>query len=443
MGPFGRLLLLFVATVVVTCFPWPCRASVDLTGTWIDTKSNATIHIREIITSVEGAGGEENSNLALEATCAATPCWSKVTGKRSADGAGGLLDLTFEYTKEDRITMIPNIYARVSGCGGRIEFFGNNALWVRDPLRHRPSYSPTIAHVGTHHEIKQCKHGTFILNHYDTWVSRSLKLYGEWSEFELSIFLQILRPGDVAIDIGANVGAFTVPMAKRVGLEGLVYAFEPQRFLSQTLSANVVLNELPNVYTMHMALGDHIGTIRVPRVMYSSPGNFGALSLLKKYPATRPLPLMTLDSLRLPCPRFIKVDAEGMEENILEGAVKTIQKCKPFLYVENNCVMGSKNLILAIHRMGGYRLYWDVQPYYNNKNFFGDSSNIFPDAMMSINMLAIHDDSQEGNPFRDMSSWVRIDVEQERFLLSEYVLWSADGHQIRLRQNGNETFCKR
>merc|ERR1711871_277195 len=195
--------------------------------------------------------------------------------------------------------------------------------------------------------------------------------------------------------------------------------------------------------TMHMALGDHIGTINVPRVLYSRPGNFGALSLLKKYPASSPLPMMTIDSLMLPCPRFIKVDAEGMEEKILSGAIKTIKKCKPFLYVENNCVMGSKKLINTIHRLGGYRLFWDVQPYYNRDNFFQHPSSIFPKRMMSINMLAVHDDVRDNNPLGDMKSWIQLDVEHEKFLLSDYVLRSADGHPIRLQQNGNETFCKR
>ena len=53
--------------------------------------------------------------------------------------------------------------------------------------------------------------------------------------------------------------------------------------------ANVVLNELPNVYTMYMALGDHVGTMKVPNILYNSPGNFGAVSLLKRYAASTAL----------------------------------------------------------------------------------------------------------------------------------------------------------
>ena len=52
--------------------------------------------------------------------------------------------------------------------------------------------------------------------------------YGEWAEGELNLFLQIVRPGDIVLDVGANIGAFTVPLAKRVGMSGRIYAFEPQ-----------------------------------------------------------------------------------------------------------------------------------------------------------------------------------------------------------------------
>lgn len=76
-----------------------------------------------------------------------------------------------------------------------------------------------------------------LYNPTDTFIGRSLDLYGEFSEFESMLFTQILKPGMVAIDVGANIGCFTVPMAKRVGPNGLVVAIEPQRVIYQTLCA--------------------------------------------------------------------------------------------------------------------------------------------------------------------------------------------------------------
>ena len=413
--------------------PSVAEKTTVLTGTWTDSKSKAKIEMTE-----DALTGK------LSARCLASPCWARAHGVRSAGGVGGEVNMTFEYEKDDgQVVAVPNIHARVSGCGARLEWFTNKALWVKDAGEDSSSYSETLAHVGKYHIIKECKHGKFILNHHDTWVSRSLKLYGEWSELELSVFLGILKEGDVVIDVGANIGGFTIPMAKKVGRNGMVYAFEPQRFLSQTLSANVVLNELPNVYTMYMALGDHVGTMKVPNILYNSPGNFGAVSLLKRYAASTALPMMTIDSLMLPCPRFIKIDAEGMEANILSGAKRTLKKCKPVLYVENNCVMGSEALIKLIDG-AGYLVYWDLQPYFNENNYFNHEESIFPANMLSINMLAIAKSELNDGVRASLlkQGWVQIDIEHEKYYLSDYV-FEINGENMVLSQNGNLTHCKR
>ena len=101
--------------------------------------------------------------------------------------------------------------------------------------------------------------------------------------------------------------------------------------------------------------------------------------------------------------KLIKIDVEGMELGVLKGGHKTIKKCKPFLYVENNCVMDSKKLILEIDSLG-YALFWDIQPYYNPRNFFGNTHDIFPPKMMSINMLGIPSDRLERSGHVHMGS---------------------------------------
>mmetsp|Transcript_7032 Transcript_7032/g.16004 ORF Transcript_7032/g.16004 Transcript_7032/m.16004 type:complete len:93 (-) Transcript_7032:905-1183(-) len=63
--------------------------------------------------------------------------------------------------------------------------------------------------VGSHHKLVECRHGTFIINKRDTWVGRSLDVYGEWAEAEIAL-LGFIEQGDVVADVGSNVGAFTV-----------------------------------------------------------------------------------------------------------------------------------------------------------------------------------------------------------------------------------------
>ena len=66
-----------------------------------------------------------------------------------------------------------------------------------------------------HMRLKQCRHGPMLYSTKDIYIGRSLDLYGEFSEGEVHFFGQVLQPGMVAIDVGANIGCHTVFMAKR------------------------------------------------------------------------------------------------------------------------------------------------------------------------------------------------------------------------------------
>src|SRR4051794_40390959 len=112
--------------------------------------------------------------------------------------------------------------------------------------------------------LTQCRHGPMLYNVNDTHVGRSLAVYGVWCEAEVKIFAHVLREGDLAIEVGANIGAHTVAMAKRVGPRGTVVAFEPQRVVFQTLCANVATNSLPNVFCYQSAVGERADVIVVP-----------------------------------------------------------------------------------------------------------------------------------------------------------------------------------
>ena len=69
-------------------------------------------------------------------------------------------------------------------------------------------------------QLKRCRYGDMVFQTNDTYVGRSFDLYGEFSEGEVVLFRQLIRPGQVVVDVGSNIGAHTVPLAQLTGRQG-------------------------------------------------------------------------------------------------------------------------------------------------------------------------------------------------------------------------------
>lgn len=231
------------------------------------------------------------------------------------------------------------------------------------------------------------RHGLTLYNKHDKYIGRSLDRYGEFSQLEIDLFGQVIRPGSVVVEAGANMGVHTVPLARLVGESGRVHAFEPQRTVFQTLCANVALAGLTNVHCHHGAVGEAVGEIVVPPIDYRQENNFGSLAL-GEFKQGEKVPIVTIDSLHLPACHFLKADVEGMELSVLRGAKATIEKFKPILYVENDRQEKSAALVQQIRELG-YKLYWHRPPLFNPGNFYENRENIFG-SVISANMLCVH-----------------------------------------------------
>src|SRR5512141_1091170 len=225
-----------------------------------------------------------------------------------------------------------------------------------------------------------------LYNIHDIYIGRSLEHYGEFSEGEGDLFRQLVKPGQVIVEVGANIGAHTLLLAQLSGVGGKVLAFEPQRIVFQTLCANLALNSITNVHCFHAAVGGTPGHVVVPLLDYSRDGNFGGLEL-GSHAQGESVPLLTIDSLNLPRCDFLKIDVEGMEQQVLEGAVKTIAMHSPVLYVENDRKEKAAPLIRFIDSLG-YNMYWHTPPLFNPGNYSGNPENIFG-PIVSINMLCL------------------------------------------------------
>jgi len=238
--------------------------------------------------------------------------------------------------------------------------------------------------------LKTCRHGDMIFNVHDQHIGRSLDLYGEWAESELDLLGLFIKPGDVVIDVGANIGTHTVFFAQRVGATGQVQAFEPQRIVFQNLCANLALNGLLNVRAFHAAVAREPGTIAVPSVAYAEPGNHGGVALAAGAATAaggERVPLMRLDGLGLDRCRLLKIDVEGMELDVLEGGRSLVEAARPIVYVENNDAAKSPALISWLLARD-YHLFWHVSMFFNPRNFFANAVNVFG-KLGDLNMIGV------------------------------------------------------
>jgi FkbM family methyltransferase len=230
--------------------------------------------------------------------------------------------------------------------------------------------------------IKQCRHGLFMYNLNDLFVGRAMDIYGEWCEAELTCLGQVLKSGDVVIDVGANIGTHTVFFSKKVTPGGMVYAFEPQQVTFEFLCANLALNGLLNVLPVQAGAGDIPGEVIVPVLDPTVAQNFGNLNI-EGHSTGNLVKIQPLDSLELKRCNLIKIDAEGMELKVLCGAEKTIRNCRPFLFVEDN---GSPELISLLFDLG-YKCWWHIFNYYNPKNYFNNVENDWAHLAPAVNVI--------------------------------------------------------
>jgi FkbM family methyltransferase len=153
--------------------------------------------------------------------------------------------------------------------------------------------------------------------------------------------LGFLPPGAVAIDVGANLGEWTVPFARRVGAVGRVLAIEPAPRAAAALESTLAANALYQVELVRCAIGDHDGVTEfaVP-VVTSARTDTGTARIGPAGAGHDALqvPLRSLDSIGaerdLVGLDLIKIDAEGHERRVLDGAAGLLGRYRPVLVIE-------------------------------------------------------------------------------------------------------------
>jgi FkbM family methyltransferase len=148
---------------------------------------------------------------------------------------------------------------------------------------------------------------------------------------------QHVKKHDYAIDVGANIGYYTTLLAKLVGEEGRVFAFEPEIKNYKMLCRNIATNDFNNVYAYPVAVGRKAGTI----TLYKSKPEFGgANGMHRVYPSMfcgdekMEVDMIALDDEVDRDIAFVKIDAEGAELDILYGMKKILEQDHVCMFLE-------------------------------------------------------------------------------------------------------------
>jgi FkbM family methyltransferase len=199
---------------------------------------------------------------------------------------------------------------------------------------------PRLAKTGWT-EVVKLRCGLRIAGDLFDEVGENIWWLGEqYERGNVTLLRSLLKPGDVFLDAGANIGLFTLLAAHLVGPEGFVVGVEPVAELFHSLQRSVVeLNHLGNVICVHAALSSKAGQ----GVIHIGAGdNLGSSSLEKhggQDGESQPVDLVTVDALAAQHPRLrrvavMKIDTEGHELKVLEGARQTMASAKPSILIE-------------------------------------------------------------------------------------------------------------
>lgn len=199
--------------------------------------------------------------------------------------------------------------------------------------------------------VVETKMGRFLLFDTNDGITRHLRRGGDWEPVTLMVAKALVgiqesntkKSGGTIVDGGANVGTFTIAMARTFHNSHRIVSFEVQRPLFHLICGSLALNGLDCVLVHNLALGERMDVIEIPIPDYASDTNLGALSLDPEvrrvrresgidWATDRPearmgqASMVRLDDFGIDDLCLLKLDVEGMELPVLKGAVETLTR---------------------------------------------------------------------------------------------------------------------
>jgi FkbM family methyltransferase len=171
------------------------------------------------------------------------------------------------------------------------------------------------------------------------WQAHTAYVIGSYEPEFINALRRHVRPGDTCVDVGGNMGYYCMVMARLTGSKGRVITFEPIAENQAVLRENIALNGMKNVEVADIALGASPGVMSLIR---GEAGAVTATPSVKGYAVegTQSSVEVRVDALdafleyRSCRPSVIKIDVEGAEMEVLQGAVKTLRAARPTVLLE-------------------------------------------------------------------------------------------------------------
>ena len=293
---------------------------------------------------------------------------------------------------------------------------------------------------------------TYVLLEQETWFEKEMGFLRRW-----------LRPGMTAIDIGANLGVYSLPMARLVGQTGQVFAYEPGSAARALLERSRELNAALNLQISPFALSDRA---REGRLAFGGSSELNTLGSGGAAEAGEAVHIVSLDgedaARNWPSPDFVKIDAEGEEERILAGGREFFARHSPLVMFEVTADGKVNERLRSIFPAIGYRLFRQLGgapilvPDDANQPLDQYELNLFaakPDRVkglaqqdLLVESLAAWEPSESAckdadsfwrrqkftQPF-DMKGWSASPDPQYRSALAAYATWRAPDQPVGIR----------
>jgi len=228
-------------------------------------------------------------------------------------------------------------------------------------------------------DLTKCTYYNAKLKAYMYFIDKSTAdmLLDNYESEVFSFFIPL--PNDVVIDVGANIGYFTIYASRKVGKDGLVIALEPMDEAYDCLMKNLRLNRIDNVKPFKLALWSSETTLK----LYRTKGSFTSaiskvdvfknliqqkkLNLIKKYEIKTVKLDDLIKNINLIKVDWIKIDVDGSEYEVILGSMNTLKLFKPRLIIEiHDQEIGNK--ILKILKDLGYQ--WSLVKIWDNYHIF-------------------------------------------------------------------------